>query len=72
MVVREGLRLVLIGMAVGLLASFWLTRFLQSQLFEVTPSDPLHLRKYAMMNVVNLPHILRKRNALVNAVARLA
>jgi len=40
MVISEGLRLVLVGLAAGLAAAFWLTKFLQSQLFEVTPTDP--------------------------------
>lgn len=49
MVIGEGLRLSLAGVAVGLLAAFWLTRALQSQLFEVTSSDP-----YVMASVVVL------------------
>jgi predicted permease len=40
MVIGEGLRLVLVGLAAGLAAAFWLTKFLRSQLFEVTPTDP--------------------------------
>ena len=31
------------GLALGLLAAFWLTRFLQKQLFEVSSSDPVVL-----------------------------
>lgn len=38
---KQGLRLVGIGAVLGLLAAFWLTRFLQHQLFEVAPTDPL-------------------------------
>ena len=41
MVVREGARLALAGIAVGLLAAFALTRFLRSLLYEVSPGDPL-------------------------------
>jgi putative ABC transport system permease protein len=41
MVMVEGVRLVLVGVVVGLLAAFWLTRLLQSQLFEVNPTDPV-------------------------------
>jgi putative ABC transport system permease protein len=40
MIMVEGMRLVLLGVGVGLLATFWLTRLLQSQLFEVSPNDP--------------------------------
>lgn len=39
-VVGQGMTLVGIGLAVGLLASYWLTRFLKSFLFEVEPTDP--------------------------------
>jgi predicted permease len=41
MVLRGGLRLVVIGVALGLAGAFALTRVLQSLLFEVTAHDPL-------------------------------
>jgi putative ABC transport system permease protein len=41
LVMGEGMRLILIGVACGLLAAFWLTRLLRSQLFEVSPADPV-------------------------------
>jgi putative ABC transport system permease protein len=41
LVLRQGLVLGLIGVAVGALASFGLTRFLGNLLFEVQPQDPL-------------------------------
>jgi putative ABC transport system permease protein len=40
LVMMQGMRLVLAGAGVGLLAAFWLTRLLRSQLFEVSPNDP--------------------------------
>jgi putative ABC transport system permease protein len=49
MVIGEGLGLSLAGLAVGLLATFWLTKALQSQLFEVSSNDP-----YVMASVVGL------------------
>jgi putative ABC transport system permease protein len=41
LVLRGGLRLVLLGVALGLLGSLALTRLLQSLLFGVTAHDPL-------------------------------
>ena len=41
MVMGEGARLIGVGIVVGLLAAFWLTRLLQKQLFEVSPADPI-------------------------------
>jgi putative ABC transport system permease protein len=41
MVVRQGLLLSVVGLAVGLAAAFALSRFLASQLFEVGAHDPL-------------------------------
>ncbi len=41
MVVSEGMRLVLIGVAVGVAGALALTRLMSALLFEVRPSDPL-------------------------------
>jgi predicted permease len=41
MVVRQGAFIALAGIAIGLLAAFALTRFLESLLYEVSPIDPV-------------------------------
>jgi predicted permease len=41
MVVGEGLRMTVFGLAVGLTGAFWLTRWMASLLFEVSATDPL-------------------------------
>jgi putative ABC transport system permease protein len=43
LVLRSGLQLVGLGMGVGLLASFAVTRVIANQLWEVSPHDPLTL-----------------------------
>ena len=43
LVLLEGARLVAGGVVLGLVAAFWLTRLLRSQLFEVSPTDPVVL-----------------------------
>jgi putative ABC transport system permease protein len=41
LVVRQGMSLVSVGVFIGLIAAFALTRVMSSLLFEVTPKDPL-------------------------------
>jgi predicted permease len=41
MVLRQGMKLVLLGAGLGLAASFAATRVIASQLFDVTPTDPV-------------------------------
>jgi ABC-type antimicrobial peptide transport system permease subunit len=48
MVVGEGLRMTIIGLALGLLGAFILTRWMAGQLFEVSATDPL---TFAMVGV---------------------
>lgn len=40
LVVSQGMKLALIGVAAGLLAALWLTRIMEHLLFEVSPDDP--------------------------------
>jgi ABC-type antimicrobial peptide transport system permease subunit len=49
MVLREGMTLVAIGLAIGLPIAFALTRFLSTLLFEVSPTDPV---TFATVSVV--------------------
>ncbi len=41
LVMKEGLRLALLGLAVGLVAAFALTRLMEKMLFEVSATDPV-------------------------------
>jgi putative ABC transport system permease protein len=43
MILGQGMRLTLVGLAAGVVASFALTRLLQAQLFNVKPTDPATL-----------------------------
>lgn len=43
LIVREGMSLTLVGVALGLLGALGLTRYLSSMLFDVEPTDPLTL-----------------------------
>jgi predicted permease len=40
LVIRQGAMLTMIGLAAGLVAAPWLTRYLKSMLFDVSPFDP--------------------------------
>jgi ABC-type antimicrobial peptide transport system permease subunit len=40
MVITEGARMIILGIALGLFAAFWLTRLIRHQLFEVSPTEP--------------------------------
>jgi ABC-type antimicrobial peptide transport system permease subunit len=41
LILAQGLKLTLVGAAIGLLAAFALTRWMESLLFGVRPTDPL-------------------------------
>jgi ABC-type antimicrobial peptide transport system permease subunit len=49
MVVRQGALLALAGVGAGLMASHFLTRFLGSILYEVSPGDPLVFAAMAVL-----------------------
>ncbi|HKR60253.1 MAG TPA: FtsX-like permease family protein, partial [Pyrinomonadaceae bacterium] len=49
LVVGQGMTLTLVGLVIGLLASFALTRFLSSLLFNISPTDPL---TFALISIV--------------------
>jgi putative ABC transport system permease protein len=51
MVLRQGLRLVLAGAALGVAAAFGLTRLMSSLLFGVSPTDPATLGAVSMVLV---------------------
>jgi putative ABC transport system permease protein len=47
MILGQGMRLTIVGLVTGLVASFGLTRLLQAQLFNVKPTDPATLTAVA-------------------------
>ncbi|MDQ3803212.1 MAG: ABC transporter permease [Acidobacteriota bacterium] len=49
MVIGEGFKLTAVGLALGLVASFALSRFIASQLFGVTATDPLTYAAVALL-----------------------
>jgi ABC-type antimicrobial peptide transport system permease subunit len=51
LVVRQGLVLVLIGVAVGVAAALGLTRLIASELYGVTPTDPVTFTAVALVLV---------------------
>jgi ABC-type antimicrobial peptide transport system permease subunit len=55
LVVGEGMRLAVAGLLLGLLCAFALTRYLQSLLYGISPSDPVVLTAVtALMGAVTL------------------
>jgi predicted permease len=52
MVLRHGLALIAAGLAIGLLASVALTRFLASQIWGVSPTDPWTFGSVALLLIV--------------------
>jgi predicted permease len=52
LVLRHGLELTLMGLAIGFVGALALTRILQSQLYEVGPTDPITFSAVALMLVI--------------------
>jgi putative ABC transport system permease protein len=52
MILGQGVRLALIGVAIGVVAAFVLTRLMASQLFQVSVTDPLTFGGVALMLIV--------------------
>jgi ABC-type antimicrobial peptide transport system permease subunit len=48
LVLRDGMRLVIVGLAMGLAASVWLSRFARAILYGVSPTDPMILSAVAV------------------------
>jgi ABC-type antimicrobial peptide transport system permease subunit len=48
-VIGRGMRMVVLGMGVGLTGALALTHWLRSQLFEITPTDPLTFASVALI-----------------------
>jgi len=74
LVMTEGLRLALFGLAIGLVLSFALTRLMQRMLFEVSPTDPLLFTAVALFicGIAALACFLPARRAtLVNPIEAL-
>jgi ABC-type antimicrobial peptide transport system permease subunit len=52
MVLGQGLRFTVAGLAVGIAVAFLLTRLLQAQLFNVKPTDPATIASVAVFIAV--------------------
>ena len=52
LVIWQGLKLTVVGLAIGIGASFWLTKFIAGFLYGVSPGDPLTLVVVSMVLVV--------------------
>jgi len=52
LVLGQGMRLTTRGVFLGLLAAFWLTRWLSSLLFEVKPFDPATFSAVSLLLLV--------------------
>jgi putative ABC transport system permease protein len=74
MVLRQGARLTIAGVALGLLNAFFLTRVMRRVLYDVSPSDPLvHTLAAVLLGVVAViaTYIPARRAATVDPVVAL-
>jgi putative ABC transport system permease protein len=74
MVLRQGARLTIAGVALGLLSAFYLTRVMRRVLYDVSPSDPLtHLLAALVLAVVAViaTYVPARRAASVDPVVAL-
>jgi len=74
MVLRQGARLTIAGIAVGLINAFFLTRVMRRVLYDVSPSDPLtHLLAALVLAVVAMiaTYVPARRAATVDPVVAL-
>jgi ABC-type antimicrobial peptide transport system permease subunit len=52
MILRQGLRLLLVGLAIGITGALALTRFLSSLLYGVAPTDPVTFTAVSLILIV--------------------
>jgi ABC-type antimicrobial peptide transport system permease subunit len=74
LVVRQGLTLTGVGLAVGLLAGFWATRLMGSLLVGVSPNDPvtyLTMTALFVLAAVGASYAPARRATLVDPVVAL-
>jgi putative ABC transport system permease protein len=74
MILNQSMRLTLVGLALGAIASLALTRFISSMLFNVTPTDPLTLASVLLllaMVALVASYIPARRAARVNPTVAL-
>ncbi len=74
MVLREGMTVAVIGLGIGLLAAFVVTRLMSTLLFDISPRDPLTFGTVAVVIVVVAfvaSYVLARRATAVDPMAAL-
>ena len=69
MVLKQGMRLTIVGLVAGLVAALALTRLLQTQLFNVKPSDPSTMAAVSVFIAPKLACLPRARHAVTHGGA---